>query len=530
MNRNKRTYYPIYFALVLFFGLFIGSKLGGHTENGSSLFSSSNGKLNKLVRTIEKDYVDDVNVDSIVEMSMAEIMDKLDPHSNYISADKMVSVKENMKGNFDGIGIEFQMHEDTLIVLRAIDGGPSAQAGLEAGDRITYVDSFNIAGKDLLTSEITSKIKGASGSKVNVSVKRKTDSLSFEITRGTIPLKSVEVAYQMDENTYYVKINRFAGSTIEEVGHVMRKIKESRTPNIIVDLRSNPGGYLHAAVDLSEYFLSKGDLIVYTQGRNRPEEKYFSDRNGFFRNAKLCVLINENSASASEIVAGAIQDNDRGTIIGRRSFGKGLVQEQFIYKDGSASRMTTARYYTPSGRSIQRDYSKGKKDYYQDFYKRLESGELLNEDSIPKIDSLVFKTKAGRTVYGGGGIYPDFFIPQDSNQFSHYFELIYAHNIVNEAVFNYWDRHLDELKVTNIEKYQENFEIPSKLIKWIENKAKKMRVVPKDFSFNEKDIKFLKKNIKLNLANKLWSSKGFQRIRNTDDPMILKAQEVFEKK
>jgi len=410
--KNKNKYLPFLFFLTLSTGLVLGTLLNFPPPKLAAASNNQN-KIKKLIEFIDNEYVDKVNSDSIVDLALTNILGKLDPHSVYIDKTEMKGVNESMKGDFVGVGIQYYLTNDTIAVIQTLKNGPSEKAGIIAGDRILFADKFKLFGKKITSDELSSKLKGAVGSNVLLTVYRKSrgQKLEINIKRDVVAVKSVDVGLMLNDNTAYIKINRFAATTYTEFAAELNKLKKMGAKALVVDLRDNGGGYLEKAVEIADDFLSKGKLIVFTKNQKNNVDKTFATENGIFESGKLFVLINENSASASEILAGALQDNDRATIVGRRSFGKGLVQREMNFSDGSAVRLTVARYFTPSGRSIQKPYKKGNDDYYKDSERRFESGELTEKDSIKINDSLKFKTLNGRTVYGGGGIVPDIFVP-----------------------------------------------------------------------------------------------------------------------
>ncbi len=414
--KKKIPYLPLLIFTTLALGVLLGSLLN-FPGNGNMLTGNTHkDKINKLIDFIDREYVDKVDTDSIVDLTVNSILEKLDPHSVYIAQNEMESLSQSMKGDFVGIGINFKVEKDTLAVIKPLEGGPSIKAGLKAGDRILYVNNEKLFGKKLATDSLFSKLKGAEGSQITLTIYRKTDRKTFKVAmrRGIIPIKSVDAALMLDKTTGYIKVNRFAETTFAEFHAGLLKLRGMGAKSLILDLRDNGGGYLERAVEIADEFLKKGQPIVYTKNRKGELDKTFATSVGSFENGKLFVLINENSASASEILAGAIQDNDRGTIVGRRSFGKGLVQREMDFGDGSAVRLTVARYYTPTGRSIQKSYKEGAEAYYKEFDQRFASGELYDKDSIKIADTLKFKTPKGKIVYGGGGIVPDIFVPLET--------------------------------------------------------------------------------------------------------------------
>src|SRR3954471_4115693 len=416
MNRPKfYIYLPIVFALVLLLGILIGRTFGFTSRNGIISINSKNpyNKIDEILHYINEQYVDTVNNKQLVEKTITTMLQNLDPHSSYLTAEDAKSNNEPLQGNFEGIGIEFNIVEDTIRVLSAIPGGPSELVGIQAGDKIVEVEGKKVAGIKITNKDVLAKLKGPGETKVKVGILRRGKSAiqNFTITRGTIPIYSVDVSYMLTPKIGYIKISRFATDTYNEYLKAFDKLQKMGMQQLVIDLRGNGGGYLNTAVSLADEFLPKGKEIVYTIGKARPRTDYKATEKGHFENGKLVILIDDGSASASEILAGAMQDNDRATIIGRRSFGKGLVQEQSEFSDGSAMRLTIARYYTPTGRCIQKTYSNGLEDYYKEEYSRYNSGELENVDSIKINDSLKYTTPGGKIVYGGGGIIPDVFVP-----------------------------------------------------------------------------------------------------------------------
>jgi carboxyl-terminal processing protease len=414
--KKDRHYLPILIFTTLALGIVLGTVLNIPMDR--EILSSNNhkNKLNKLIDFIDSEYVDDVNTDSIVDLTVNNILDKLDPHSVYIARNEMEEVSQSMKGDFVGIGVNFYMYNDTVTIIRPMPGGPCEKAGIVAGDRILYANKEKLFGRKLSTEDLFSRLKGESESEVSLTIFRKSENKRFNVTvkRDVVPIKSVDIALMINKTTGYIKINRFAETTFDEFHKGLMNLKRLGAKTLIVDVRDNGGGYLEKAVEIADEFLPKGRLIVFTKSKKGKVEKTFASTRGDFEKGNLYVLINENAASASEIFAGAIQDNDRGTIVGRRSFGKGLVQREMSFDDGSAVRLTVARYYTPTGRSIQKSYQKGKEEYYKDFGHRFESGELYKKDSIKIADTLKFRTPKGKIVYGGGGIVPDVFVPLET--------------------------------------------------------------------------------------------------------------------
>ena len=437
----KNFLWPLFLALALAIGVFIGGNLSFFNRPLDSFQNKGRVKLNKLIDLIEKEYVDDVNTDSIIDLTVNNILAQLDPHSVYIAKSEMDEVQESMKGSFVGIGINYYNYNDTLTVIKPVFGGPSYKAGLKNGDRILYANDIKLFGRNIKNDSLVSILKGDSGSKVTLKVFRKNENKLFSVvvTRGDIPLKSVDVGLMLNDKVGFIKINRFSETTYAEFKTALDDLVKKGVTELILDLRENGGGYMDQAIQIADEFLAKDDVIVKTINKQGKERITKATEKGVFEKGKLTVLINENSASASEIIAGAIQDNDRGTIVGRRSYGKGLVQREMYLGDGSAVRLTTARYYTPSGRSIQKPYNDGIDEYSNELYSRFESGELYERDSIHLADSLQFKTKAGRIVYGGGGIVPDVFVPIKNRSGEDAIQLLMRTSLVSNFVFEQID-------------------------------------------------------------------------------------------
>ncbi|MEJ2163322.1 MAG: S41 family peptidase, partial [Robiginitalea sp.] len=417
----RKRYYigPAVVAFSLALGIFVGGKLH-FDDTPEKLFTtnSKKDKLNRLIDYIDYEYVDEVDTDSIVDVTVNNILDKLDPHSVYIPREEMERVSENMKGDFVGIGINFYMFRDTVTVTRTIKDGPSRRRGLKSGDKILLADGDTLFGKRLSSLEIVDRLKGQEGSQVVLTIYRKSEDRTFRLRlqRDRVPIRSIDAYYMLRPDMGYIRMNRFAETTFEEFRESLQDLIGQGAKKLVLDLRDNPGGYLNIAEGIADAFLPEGKVILYTKNKKGQVEKTFATSRGNFENKPVYVLINERSASASEIIAGALQDNDIGTIVGRRSFGKGLVQREMDLGDGSAVRLTVSRYYTPTGRSIQRDYDNGSQDYYQRYMERYHNGELVTADSIKIADSLKFTTPRGKIVYGGGGIIPDVFVPIGSNE------------------------------------------------------------------------------------------------------------------
>jgi len=439
---------PVFLAATLTIGILLGINIQNRRLLSlHSKQSPSGNKIGVIMNLIEGNYVDSVDSKKIIESAIPEILKQLDPHTIYIPAKEMQGVTEEMSGNFSGIGVQFSIQNDTIMVIDVVSGGPSQKLGIRAGDRIVTVNDTLMASKKISNDDVLKKLRGKKGTKVKVGIARKgfSELLPFEITRGEIPINSVDVSYMVNPNIGFIKVGRFGEKTYDEFMDAISKLEKKGAKELIIDLRGNPGGYLGAVIKMVNEFLDKGELIVYTKGRTQPKRSFNADVKGQYLGKKVVVLVDEYSASASEIFAGAIQDNDRGTIIGRRTFGKGLVQEQIPFYDGSAIRLTVARYYTPSGRCIQKSYKNGIEDYNADITHRYMHGELEQKDSIRYSDTLKYFTRKGRVVYGGGGIMPDIFVPADTSGITGYYSKITQKGLVYQFAFDYADKNRDEL-------------------------------------------------------------------------------------
>lgn len=522
-NFRNSVYIPVIIALALAVGVLIGNKLSRNAGNSYASMSKVS-KFDAIVDLIQNAYVDSISTDSLVEKTIPLMLKNLDPHTTYIPAKELVGVEEEMRGNFGGIGVQFSIQNDTVMVVDVISGGPSSKLGILPGDRIVTVNDTLLAGKGLKNEKVLSKLRGEKGTKVNVGIKRKgfKDLISFDITRGDIPIYSVDVSYMIDQTTGYIKVSRFGEKTYEEFMKGMDKLNQEGMKNVIVDLRGNPGGYLNAVIKMVNEFLDKGELIVYTQGNSQARKTYQADSRGAFRDKGIVVLVDDFSASASEIFAGAIQDNDRGWIVGRRSFGKGLVQEQIPFNDGSAVRLTVARYYTPSGRCIQKPYDKGNDEYYKDIMDRAIHGEFQQADSIHYADTIKYKTLSGRIVHGGGGIMPDFFVPADTTGYSPYFSKITQKGFVYQFALDYADSRRNELsKLTTyaeFEKYFQKANVLQLFLAFAEKKGVKSN--PADLKISS-DI--IDNQIKAYIARNIIGEEGFYPIIKNIDKTLLEA-------
>ncbi|HCY41613.1 MAG TPA: peptidase S41 [Prolixibacteraceae bacterium] len=525
--KNTKLYIPLLLALAVVTGIIIGNKLSRNAGDNMSSFSmSQSNKLDAVIELINNSYVDSISVDSLIEKTIPQLLKNLDPHTAYIPPKEMVGVEEEMRGNFGGIGVQFSIQNDTVMVVEVISGGPSAKLGILPGDRIVNVNDTLLAGKGLKNEKVLSKLRGEKGTKVKVGIKRKgfKDLFEFEIIRGEIPIYSVDVSYMIDETTGFIKVSRFGETTYREFMAGMEKLDRLGMKTVIVDLRGNPGGYLNAVIKMVNEFLAKGELIVYTQGNSQPRKTFNADSRGTYRDKGVVVLIDDFSASASEIFAGAIQDNDRGWVIGRRSFGKGLVQEQIPFRDGSALRLTVARYYTPSGRSIQKPYDKGNDEYYKDIMDRAIHGEFQQADSIQFSDSLKYTTTAGRTVYGGGGIMPDLFVPADTLGFSNYYSKITQKGLVYQFALDFADSNRKILsKMTTIPEFEKYFKNTDLLQQFVAYAAQKgVKASNEDLKTSSKIIDH---QVKAYIARNILGEEGFYPIIKNIDNVLLQAIE-----
>lgn len=444
VNKSSYIWLPLAIAVSVVVGIFVGNRFSNQKTT-----SEYDRKLNTILNLIASDYVDTVNINDLVELSIPQILSNLDPHTVYFSAKDLKAADEELNGSFSGIGISFQIMNDTVGVVEVLPGGPSEKVGIQAGDRIVSINDTTFVGASVNINSVSSKLRGVKGSKVKLGIKRSNTSkvLSFMVTRDDISVKSVDTYYLIDKTTGYVKVNQFGRNTYDEFINALSSLKQEGAKRYIIDLRGNGGGYMEMAILMVNEFLPENQLIVYTKGRDKKDDsQVWSDGNGSFQEAELVVLIDEYSASASEIFSGAIQDNDRGLIVGCRSFGKGLVQKQFMLPDSSAIRMTIARYYTPSGRCIQKDYKKGEEAYEAELLNRYNNGELYSKDSIKIDKSQIYKTTQGRTVYGGGGIVPDIFVPKDTTGITSYYIKVLNAGLFQQFAFKYVDINRAALK------------------------------------------------------------------------------------
>jgi carboxyl-terminal processing protease len=490
-------------------------------------------KFTRLLRLVDSFYADSTDIEKLTEVAISKLLSDLDPHSVYISKDEVEEMNEPLQGSFEGIGISFNIFNDTLMVGQTIPGGPSEKVGLQAGDRILMVNKDNVAGVGLTNQQVFKLLRGDKGTLVTLSIFRKghNELLVFDIIRDKIPIYSLDAAYMLDKETAYIKLNRFSATTTDEFVDALKKMKSTNpVKNVVLDLRGNGGGFLKQAHEISDHFLPNGAMVVYTEGLKNPKKTYKATTMGDFETGKVVVLIDGGSASASEIVAGAIQDWDRGIIIGRRSFGKGLVQQPYNLTDGSMIRLTTAHYYTPSGRCIQKPYEGGVESYRNDMYHRAETGELFSKDSISYDSSMVFKTLINkRKVYGGGGVIPDIFVPIDTSVNYRYYNQLVQRSVVNQFVVSYMDKNRSNLTSTypTFENYKSKFEVSDAMLEEIWAEGEK-----KEIARSNESIEFIrdhaKRHIKAIMARDLFGTGYFYEIINSNDDEIQEAVKVLK--
>ncbi|WP_396597818.1 S41 family peptidase [Dokdonia sp. R86516] len=521
----QRKYIPLLFGLGIALGILLGSLLD-FGYNDTALFTSNakKDKLNKLIDYIDYEYVDAINTDSIVDVTVNGILDNLDPHSTYIPPDEYSAMEENMKGDFVGIGVSFYPYNDSLAVIQAIKGGPSARAGIKGGDRIVYADGINLSTKEITDDSLSSILKGKASTPIEIKVKRPgiKDLMSFNFDRDHVPIFSVVGSYMLTNNLGYIKINRFAESTHEEFKKALVDLKNQGATKIALDLRDNPGGYISSAEGVVDEFLKEDKLILFTKNKTGNISKSYTDDGGIFEEGEVFILINENSASASEIVAGALQDNDKGVIVGRRSFGKGLVQREMDLGDGSAVRLTIARYYTPTGRSIQKPYELGDKDYFEDYLNRYENGELRSVDSIKVADSLKFRTPKGKIVYGGGGIIPDIFVPKNTDYEVEHLNYVLRSGYMRLFIFEQLEKDRTYYNSLSMEQFQEEVVISDQVVEDFISFAQFRQINLKASKY--KDL--YKKYLKATMARQLFDNNAFEMMVNKEDAVIQKVIEL----
>ena len=521
---------PFWVAVILLSGFLLGLYYNNRGASHSKV-SVNGGKFDEVLWYIGQHYVDSVDGHQLEDEAITAMLDELDPHSVYVSEEEFNEMNDPLLGSFEGIGVQFRIESDTIAIVSVIKGGPSEKVGILAGDRFVYVDDSLVAGKKIKNEDVMRMLKGPKGTKVKVSVFRRgmEGLMDYTITRGVIPTYSVDIAYMIGDGIGYIKLSKFSATTHDEFKKNAFKLESQGMEKLILDLRGNSGGYLKAAVDIADEFLYSGKMIVYTEGRNRPRQEMKSSWHGCFEDFPLVILIDSESASASEIVAGAIQDNDRGTIIGRRSFGKGLVQEQMMLSDNSAIRLTVARYYTPTGRSIQKPFDGDREKYLLESFDRYENGELFSEDSIHFADSLKYFTPEGKVVYGGGGIMPDIYVPLVDDSTEYYFNRIVNLGLLYQYAFDYTDRHRQELgRYKSVEAFSKSFTVTdamfNELVKKAEEKGIKGTDVQKQVARRETNTL-----LKAYIARNLFDDEGFYPIYAPMDEVLQRAIEEIKK-
>lgn len=528
-SKKVNYWQPMIYALVLVFGIMLGLILTTINQGKKQPFLQRGyDKIEDVLTYVKLKYVDTVNTDKLYENAIQEMLASLDPHSTYIPAVDLERENESLEGNFEGVGIEFFIVDDTVTIVTPIAGGPSEQVGLKAGDRIVLINDTVVANIKIKNDDVLKKLRGPKGTKVKVGILRNGSGkiYSYTITRNKIPLYSVDAAFMLNNEVGYIKVNRFSATTFDEFKKHLRKLNESGMKKLIVDVRQNPGGYLNAAAEMADELMTGEKLIVYTEGNAYKRQDYIGTREGQFEKGPLAILVDQGSASASEILAGAVQDWDRGTIIGRTTFGKGLVQEQYQLGDGSALRLTVARYYTPSGRCIQKPYDKGKQAYYDDVFKRYEDGSLLHEDSTTHKDSLIFKTAKGRLVYGGGGIRPDIFVPIDSSVFN----INYAEASSHIAEFTYKNYPKYQAQIEgykDVRAFEQSFNITDELYEQFIQFAKQQGLKSDVAKLEPFKLK-LKNRLKAFMGRQRWQNEGYYYLMQHEDIELKKALETLK--
>ncbi|MCW3090987.1 MAG: family peptidase [Ferruginibacter sp.] len=528
MNKKLQIWLPLLISIAVVAGMLIGYKLRD-TQPGKNFFSFEKpSPLQEVMNLIRNKYVDDVKINALGDSAIMAVLQKLDPHSVFIPAEDLQSVNEDIAGNFFGIGIEFNIYNDTLQVLNVIPDGPSFKASVQVGDKFIKVNDSIIAGKKITADQVRKLLRGDLGTKAMVTVLRKGKLQTLTITRGIIPVSSVDASYIIGNGIGYIKLNKFSQVTYREFMKSLEDLQKKGLKKLILDLRGNGGGVLDEATAIADEFLDGDKLITYTEGIHIPKKEYRCQRAGLFEQGELVVLADEGSASASEVLMGALQDWDRATIIGRRSFGKGLVQEQYDLSDGSALRLTVARYYTPIGRSIQRSYTNGEKAYYEEISNRFHDGEVISADSVKNDTTKIYTTKNGKKVYGGGGITPDIFIPIDTASFSSTMTKIYLKGTIGDFAYHYYLQNTAELS-----RYKTPAEFGNSFTFNDENWRQFISVAAMDSivvkELNEKDKKDLVNRIKSSVARQIWRNEGFYEMMNKEDKSVKKAVEILSK-
>ena len=524
-NSSFQVRLPLFLSLALAVGVLIGANSFKASPNNSAATAKSYLKFRDILSYIDRDYVDTVDIEALSDYAITQMLEKLDPHTAYIPASEMEMARSYLEGDFEGIGVEFNIFRDTVRVVTPLSGGPSEAVGLQAGDKILKVNGKNIAGIGITNQGVFENLRGAKGTKVQLTIQRKEEPkpLNFVVTRSKIPSVSVDVSYMVNERTGYIKVTRFAANTYAEFKAALLKLKKQGMQNLVLDLRGNPGGYMDRATKMADEFIAGNKKIVYTDGKgSKYDSETYARMKGEFEQGPLVVLLDEGSASASEIVAGALQDNDRALIVGRRSFGKGLVQMPIPLNDGSELRLTISRYYTPSGRSIQKPYIAGGEDYEQDIYNRFQRGEYFHPDSIHFNETLKYKTQNGRVVYGGGGIMPDIFVARDTTELTNYLNQLYAKNLVREYALDYYHDHRKDLEKVPFTRFKASFEVSDKMLQDLVREASALKIPYDDADFNRSRT-LLKNNIKAYIARSIYGANGFYPVYHEKDDELKQA-------
>ena len=524
-NSSFQVRLPLFLSLALAVGVLIGANSFKASPNNSAATAKSYLKFRDILSYIDRDYVDTVDIEALSDYAITQMLEKLDPHTAYIPASEMEMARSYLEGDFEGIGVEFNIFRDTVRVVTPLSGGPSEAVGLQAGDKILKVNGKNIAGIGITNQGVFENLRGAKGTKVQLTIQRKEEPkpLNFVVTRSKIPSVSVDVSYMVNERTGYIKVTRFAANTYAEFKAALLKLKKQGMQNLVLDLRGNPGGYMDRATKMADEFIAGNKKIVYTDGKgSKYDSETYARMKGEFEQGPLVVLLDEGSASASEIVAGALQDNDRALIVGRRSFGKGLVQMPIPLNDGSELRLTISRYYTPSGRSIQKPYIAGGEDYEQDIYNRFQRGEYFHPDSIHFNETLKYKTQNGRVVYGGGGIMPDIFVARDTTELTNYLNQLYAKNLVREYALDYYHDHRKDLEKVPFARFRASFEVSDKMLQDLVREASALKIPYDDADFNRSRT-LLKNNIKAYIARSIYGANGFYPVYHEKDDELKQA-------
>lgn len=522
-NKKFQVWLPLIFSLVLILGMYFGFKLNDTTGPGEGFFKSSRkSSLQEIMDLIKMRYVDSVRIDSLQYGAINEMMDHLDPHSVFIPASHLTEVNEDIDGRFQGIGVEFNIFSDTVNVVYVIPGGPGEKAGLQIGDQIIKIENENLTGKTISNDLVKNKIRGPKNTIAKLTVLRNKTPRSVDVTRGIIPVSALDAAYLIDKKTGYIRLNKFSKTAYEEFMQALEPMTKKGIENLVLDLRGNGGGLLDEAVQIADEFLDGDKLVVYTKGLNAGQREYYCKRPGLFEKGKLVVLVDDFSASASEVLAGALQDYCRATIVGRRTFGKGLVQEQFQLSDGSAIRLTIAKYYTPKGRSIQRSYEKGKEKYMDELWERYENGEMLHPDTAKITNGKAYKTECGNLVYGGGGITPSVFVSIDTHALNKNISRLFANGRLNNFTYLYFINHVEDFKhFTSPQNFITNFkkrdELWSSLQDYVSGDSLSLEKIP------AQDKDFLLKRMMAQLARFQWRTTGFFEVLNQSDPVVEKA-------